>query len=450
MKQFLLTFVALIAFSILTLKTSGQAVRVLGDIGVENVNVSVLNTRYGTSSDADGRYELLLFERTKPVDLLYTCIGYRDTVVSLTPRMLQNDSVGISFLMRRTDYDLQEVGVSASRDFYRTEKGTSIADIGFWSDKMLVLEQRKGKSELVVVSLEGERVAQCAFDSLYETIHVDCLGDYILVGTRHCCQVYFDGGNSPVPFKTFSTSMFNERLLNCVADFGGALVFKDWNANIGRFFVRKDHNKTQRYFYVKKDDPSHEKKPLFRFTDEEAMGVCKSVLNELIMAYHTEVSESENEILTGTWNGNVKRLMVEPKTFNIASRYLLLESEPLKIETILVEDRLFFMDFNNKEVVEVGKDFLVESRKALKINNDKWFRNRFLVDETTASVYGLFIKDGMNYLGLYDPESGTVGMGQKACREIYPHVFKVHGGYAYSVYFDRERQYGRINRMKID
>ncbi len=421
-----------------------------GNIGVAYVNISVLNTRYGTSSDAEGRYELLLFDRNKPVDLLYTCIGYRDTVVSLTPRMLQHDSVSISFLMRRTDYDLQEVGVSASRDFYRTEKGTSIADIGFWSDKMLVLEQRKGKSELVVVSLEGERVAQCAFDSLYETIHVDCLGDYILVGTRHCCQVYFDGGNSPVPFKTFSTSMFNERLLNCVADFGGALVFKDWNANIGRFFVRKDHNKTQRYFYVKKDDPSHEKKPLFRFTDEEAMGVCKSVLNELIMAYHTEVSESENEILTGTWNGNVKRLMVEPKTFNIASRYLLLESEPLKIETILVEDRLFFMDFNNKEVVEVGKDFLVESRKALKINNDKWFRNRFLVDETTASVYGLFIKDGMNYLGLYDPESGTVGMGQKACREIYPHVFKVHGGYAYSVYFDRERQYGRINRMKID
>lgn len=166
----------------LVLFAQHRQVKIAGSVGVANVNISVLNTRYGTSSDAGGRYELLLFDRTKPVDLLYTCIGYRDTVVSLTPRMLQHDSVGISFVMRRTDYDLQEVGVSASRDFYRTGTGTSIADIGFLGDRVLVLEQRKGKSELVVVSLEGEREAQCAFDSLYESIHVDCLGDCILVG----------------------------------------------------------------------------------------------------------------------------------------------------------------------------------------------------------------------------------------------------------------------------
>ncbi len=445
---------AVILLSVLSLHlvlfAQHRQVKIAGSVGVANVNISVLNTRYGTSSDAGGRYELLLFDRTKPVDLLYTCIGYRDTVVSLTPRMLQHDSVGISFVMRRTDYDLQEVGVSASRDFYRTGTGTSIADIGFLGDRVLVLEQRKGKSELVVVSLEGEREAQCAFDSLYESIHVDCLGDCILVGAQHCCQVYFAGGNSPVPFKTFPTTLFNEKLLNCVADFGGALVFKDQNANISRFFVRKDHNKTQRYFYVKKEDPTHEKRPLLNFIDGEAMSTCQSVLNELIMTYHTKVSESEDEILIGTWNGNVKRLMLEPETFNIASRYLLLESEPLNVETIMVKDRLLFVDFNKKEVVEVGKEFLIESRKVLRVSNDKWFRNHFFVDETTARIYGLFIKDGMNYLGLYDPETGTVGMGRQACREAYPRVFKVHGGYAYSVYFDREGQFGRINRVKID
>ena len=41
-------------------------------------------------------------------------------------------------------------------------------------------------------------------------------------------------------------------------------------------------------------------------------------------------------------------------------------------------------------------------------------------------------------------------MGQKASNSIYPRTFKVHGGYAYSVYFDKERLFGRINRVKID
>ncbi len=437
---------------------------VFGNIHQEDVNITVLNTRYGTSSDAEGRYELLLFERTKPVDLLYTCIGYRDTVVSLTPSMLQHDSVSISFMMRRTNYDLQEVGVSASRDFYRTEKGTSIADIGFWSDKMLVLEQRKGKSELVVVSLEGERVAQCAFDSLYETIHVDCLGDYILVGTRHCCQVYFDGGNSPVPFKTFSTSMFNERLLNCVADFGGALVFKNRNANIGRFFVRKDHNKTQRYFYVKKDDPSHEKRSLVDFSDEESLSKCNEIMREIFQRYHQKMrnqSENENILLNGLWDGNLLKLLPFDEVHEIGnpddaliialvSDYVNFESLPLNIVVIKSDGFLSFVDLDHQEATIVNESFALERKAPFIIKDNNWFKNKLLIDEKTSKTYGLFIKDGMNYLGLYDPESGTVGMGQKACREAYPRVFKVHGGYAYSVYFDRERQYGRINRMKID
>ena len=448
----------------LVLFAQHRQVKIAGSVGVENVNISVLNTRYGTSSDAEGRYELLLFDRTKPVDLLYTCIGYRDTVVSLTPHMLQHDSVGISFVMRRMDYGLQEVGVSASRDFYRTGTGTSIADIGFWGDRILVLEQRKGKSELVVVSLEGDREAQCAFDSLYESIHVDCLGDCILVGAQHCCQVYFAGGNSPVPFKTFPTTLFNEKLLNCVADFGGALVFKDRDANIGRFFVRKDHNKIQRYFYVKKEDTTHEKRSLVGFSDEESLDKCNEIMSEIFRTYHRRMSnksENENILLNGLWNGNLLNLLPFDEVHAIGnpddalmialvSDYVNFESLPLNIVVINNDGFLSFVDLDHREVTFVDENFEMGRKAPFIIKDNNWFKNKLLIDEKTNKIYGLFIKDGMNYLGLYDPEAGTVGMGRQACREAYPRVFKVHGGYAYSVYFDRERQFGRINRMKID
>ena len=61
---------------------------VYGNLGVENVNISIVNTPYGTSTDAKGRYELPLFDRSETVNLYYSCIGYQDTVVSLTPRQL--------------------------------------------------------------------------------------------------------------------------------------------------------------------------------------------------------------------------------------------------------------------------------------------------------------------------------------------------------------------------
>ena len=76
-------------------------------------------------------------------------------------------------------------------------------------------------------------------------------------------------------------------------------------------------------------------------------------------------------------------------------------------------------------------------------------KNEFLKDEATGKTYGLFVDDGMNHLGLYDPETGTVGMGQKASKKIYPRVFKVHGGYAYSVFFDSGSNRGVMSRVNL-
>ncbi len=72
---------------------------VYGNLGVENVNISIVNTPYGTSTDTKGHYELPIYDRTEAVNLYYSCIGYQDTVVSLTPKQLQRDSINVSFRM---------------------------------------------------------------------------------------------------------------------------------------------------------------------------------------------------------------------------------------------------------------------------------------------------------------------------------------------------------------
>ena len=118
-------------------------------------------------------------------------------------------------------------------------------------------------------------------------------------------------------------------------------------------------------------------------------------------------------------------------------------------------------DENNKPVENVNisivntqygtRTFQLSNKRPLTIATGKnYFANQFLTDEATGKIYGLFVQNGINYLGCYDPTKGTVGMGQKASNNIYPRAFKVHNGYAYSVYFDNARMWGKINRVKLN
>lgn len=98
----------------------------------------------------------------------------------------------------------------------------------------------------------------------------------------------------------------------------------------------------------------------------------------------------------------------------------------------------------------INKDFEIASRRPLTVTSgERYFKNEFLKDEATGKAYGLFINDGVNYLGLYHPNEGIVGMGSKASKGSYPRVFRVNDGYAYSVFYDSNRKQGVINRVRI-
>ena len=76
---------------------------VYGHLGVENVNISVIGVPQGTVTDAQGNYTLMLTEKGRRINVKYSCIGYQDTVVGLTPRMLEKDSINVSFKLRKQE-----------------------------------------------------------------------------------------------------------------------------------------------------------------------------------------------------------------------------------------------------------------------------------------------------------------------------------------------------------
>lgn len=480
-KNFILALLLLFLASSLIAQTQTT---VFGNLGVENVNISIVNTPYGTSTDAKGHYELPLFDRSETVNLYYSCIGYQDTLVSLTPKQLQRDSINISFRMRRMSYDLQEVGVSAYSDFYRSGTNRNIADIAFLDGKIYLLENKPKTSSMVVLDTEGNEQAHKDFDQLFEKLHIDAFDDLILVGKDSCLQVYLDEKQGILPVSTFSREDYRNKLLKIVCEYNGAYIVKTIVHDRGLYWLKFNHGKSQDFFYVMKGVPDAKPQYLCSFIDTLGYRACQSAWMKIQSEYHQAMAENftlesnyvENDngkgesivsksikkaergspgidlINEGTWDGNMVRLAETPTLLGMIQWYCsMLAKKECQVVPLKVNGLLQFADLDNREIVEIGPDFKIAKRQQLKITlGEKFFKNEFLIDKAKGKVYGLFEKDGMSYIGLYDPEAGTVGMGQKASKKIFPRVFKVHGGYAYSVFFDSGSNRGVISRVKIE
>ena len=448
-KRTVFTLIVLLCFgSVLFAQTKAI---VYGNLGVENVNISIVNTPYGTSTDAKGHYELPLFDRSEAVNLYYSCIGYQDTVVSLTPRQLQRDSINVSFRMRKMSYDLQEVGVSAYSDFYRSGSNRNIADIAFLDGKIYLLENKPKTSSIVVLDTEGIEQARKDFNQLFEKLHIDAFDDLILVGQDSCLQVYLDEKQGILPVSTFSREDYCNKLLKIVCEYNGAYIVKTIINDKGIYWLKFNHGKSQDFYYVMKDNSEKEPHYLCSFLDTLGYLSCQSQWMSIQYEYHQVAPKENNLINEGIWDGNLVRLILnESLEMKVQWYCSFMAKKEYQIVPLIVNDMLQFADLDNREIVEIGPDFKVAKRQPLKITSgEKFFKNEFLIDKAKGKVYGLFEDNGVYYIGLYDSETGSVGMGQKANNKIYPRVFKVHDGYAYSVYFDNAQMLGRIERVKV-
>ena len=113
-----------------------------GNVAEKNVNISIINTNFGVSSDNKGDFIMILPKTENKVGLLFSCIGYEDTLVSVMPN---RDTIEINFKMKETMYMLDAVGVSADKIRHYSEPGYVMCDFEIFDDKIFVL-QRKGNT----------------------------------------------------------------------------------------------------------------------------------------------------------------------------------------------------------------------------------------------------------------------------------------------------------------
>ena len=115
---------------------------VKGNVVEKNVNISIINTNFGVSSDDKGDFIMMLPKTEKQVGLLFSCIGYEDTLVSVIPN---RDTIEINFKMKETYYMLDAVGVSAEKVTKYEDDNYVMIDFEIADDKFYIL-QRKEKT----------------------------------------------------------------------------------------------------------------------------------------------------------------------------------------------------------------------------------------------------------------------------------------------------------------
>ena len=163
---------------------------VYGNLGVENVNISVIGTQQGTVTDTKGNYTMMLAEKGRRINLKYSCIGYQDTVVGLTPKMLEKDSINISFKMRKQEYALKEVSILAERPHFEGDRNI-IVDFEVYDGTVCMLQGNANKYRLLLADED-----LMVFDTILIPKGVrpaqllkDCLGNCQLVASDSVYQI---------------------------------------------------------------------------------------------------------------------------------------------------------------------------------------------------------------------------------------------------------------------
>ena len=138
MKKLLLTIT--IIFCVMTLLAQEKNYSIVkGNVGEKNVNISIINTGFGVSSDDKGDFMMALPKTEKQVGLLFSCIGYEDTLVSVIPN---RDTIYLNFKMKETYYMLDAVGVSVDKIKRYSEPNYVMFDFEIYDDKVFILQRK--------------------------------------------------------------------------------------------------------------------------------------------------------------------------------------------------------------------------------------------------------------------------------------------------------------------
>ena len=255
MKKLLLT-ITLILCGMMSFAQNDYYSVIKGNVAEKNVNITIINTSFGVSSDDNGDFIMMLPKMENKVGLLFSCIGYEDTLVSVIPN---RDTININFKMKETSYMLDAVGVGADKIRHYSEPSYVICDFEIYDDKVFILQRKWNtlkECRILVQDLWLDPIDTINIPQHIESekIITDCTESCQLIGKDSVYQIVRTDDSYKLMFPT-EKERYNKVLNNIIFLTDKYIYFNEllMDGYISNFFRIKKESKEKEMMFVMND-----------------------------------------------------------------------------------------------------------------------------------------------------------------------------------------------------
>ena len=339
---------------------------VKGNVGEKNVNISIINTSFGVSSDDKGDFMMALPKTEKQVGLLFSCIGYEDTLVSVIPN---RDTINLNFKMKETTYMLDAVGVSADKIKRYSEPSYVMYDFEIFDDKVFVL-QRKGNSvnecRILVHDLYLDPI-----DTIYISKHIkpkkiitDCTESCQIVGTDSVYQVVKMNSSYELMFPA-EKERYNKVLKDII-------FFTDKHIYFNKLKIDGYYSE---FFRIGKESK-----------EKEMMFVCNDMESYRNIKKEEKWHKAYIEQLPPSWCGGG---FPSPEEWGVFVKHTWFHTKDNHLD--VAEDTLYYFDHFNGKILtyDEGMNLLNECEITYPTEEDFW-QHKIYKDKAFGKFYTIF------------------------------------------------------------
>lgn len=418
---------------------------VYGDLGVSNANISVLNTRRGTSTDAKGQYSLPLYDQSKTVRLYYSCIGYQDTIVNLVPEQLRHNSINISFKMRPVNYALKEVTISENKpEIAIHEKMASLVTYEINEMGIYLIAYQNSGNALVHLSLDLDTLSILPIARKFDRLYKDVFGQIHLMSYDSTYQIgHRQLGNTYLDAELFYGMSIDEFYY----------VMGDNAAMTESVFVIGTYNGSAcsgqelYYHYFKRGNPNGQL--LEHIFDQESLDYCI------------------NTQKFGELNGFGGRALLPTKDYyahfvmrpRVDTRKWTLDIRPIYDPIFSTGDSLVLFNFEADKNEYFDKNAQMVGETPIKFHrylnwNGKWlikdsWKKQVLVDRVRKEFYAVFEDEGVTSISKINLKTGQTKVVAKLTDFHFVQLPMVNDGILYFMYHTGLTHSKALYRMRI-
>ena len=385
---------------------------------VDNVNLSIINSKTGTTSDNKGEYSFYL--DTIPSILTVSHIGYATKKI-----ILDTASYKMMLYLVPEVKMLKEVVISAKPQ-EAIFKDEHFAVLDFEIDSgfiyLLVYRNRFSKSELICRTPGGDTVARTGLLPFNpQKLLRDCLGYLHVLSSDSVWQVYRQKENIRL-IHGVTIKRYDDVLSDCIASTAELFYFKrSTDYGLGtEFYTINRKNNIRKWVAQVRDE---KKAKMLRRNQEDAW----MLMNSSAPGQEGKTSESGGGV--GGANEALERWMWVKK----------IVYPPIKSFLYRIGEFICIFNTPNKQMefydLQGNYSYKIEL-KTDHTGGGRW-TNDILIDGVTLKVFTTYLKNGVITLYEIDLNTGELTK-QISVEHLFPQRLRVDDNYLYYLYDDPE------------